>query len=51
MFISTLTFELVVMAIMFVSAGEKVRPRSLALDAVVSKAVGSFFWPALSRVK
>ena len=43
-------FELVLNAIILVLAVEKNRPRSLALDVVVSKAV-VVFWPALSRVK
>jgi len=42
-------FELVLKAISLVLEGEKNRPRSLALDVVVSRFV--VFWPALSRVK
>ena len=35
-------FELVLKATIFVLAGEKMRPMSLALDAVVSRAACSF---------
>ena len=44
-------FELVLKAIIFLLAGER-RPRSLALDAVVSRAVCSgFLWPVMGRMK